>query len=56
MQLKAQRLGIIVSELIFLFECLNLISWTFEKREKIIEKTGLRYTEAAELFTSTSVK
>lgn len=39
-----------VTEFILLFGRLNLASLTPEKREKVIEKTGLRHTEAVEVF------
>ena len=39
-----------VSDFILPFGRLNLASLTPEKREEVIEKTGLRHTEAVEVF------
>lgn len=47
---KRRGQGIIVLEFIFPFECLNLASLTPEKRQEVMEKTGLVHTEAVKVF------
>ena len=37
-----------VLEFIFPFERLNLVLFTFEPRQKVIQKTGLTHTKAVE--------
>ena len=47
---KKQRQGIMVLEFIFLFERLNLTALTPEKNQEVMDKTGLTYKEAVEVF------
>lgn len=39
-----------VLESLFLFKRLNLSSLSLEKRQKVVEKSGLSYTEVVENF------
>lgn len=50
--LRPKRRGqsITVFEFILPFGRLNLVSLALEKKEEFLDKTGLRYTEAMEIF------
>ena len=47
---KGRGQGIMVSEFILPYGRLNLAFLTPEKREEVIQQTGLKFTEAAEIF------
>ena len=47
---KGRGQGIMVSEFILPYERLNLAFLTPEKREEVIQQTGLTFTEAVEIF------
>ena len=47
---KSRGQGIMVSEFIFPYGRLNLASFTPKKREEVVQQTGLKITEAVEIF------
>ena len=47
---KGWRQGIMVSKFLLPFGCLNLFSLFEKKQQEVIEKTGLTFKEAVELF------
>ena len=50
LRLKGRGQGIMVSEFLLPFGCLNLLSFSEEKQKEVKEKAGLTITEAIELF------
>ena len=50
LQPKGRGQGIITSEFLLLYECLNLASLTLEKREEIICQNRLQEIEVVEIF------